>query len=67
MTETKLVALEDRIRARIEELKHQREALLQQANTQLAALAGAIQELEGLLAQGEKADAIDNRSDEDGP
>ena len=51
MTETKLVALEDRIRARIEELKHQREALLQQANTQLAALAGAIQELESLLKE----------------
>ena len=51
MTETKLAAWEDRIRARIEELKHQRETLLQQANTQLAALAGAIQELESLLKE----------------
>jgi len=51
MIETKPMAWEDRILARIEELRRQREALLQQANTQLAALAGAIQELESLLKE----------------
>jgi len=44
------VELRERIEKRIEELKRQREALLQQANTQLAAFAAAIQELETLLA-----------------
>ncbi len=40
---------EERIRARLAELKAQREQYLQQANLQIAALDGAIQALQGLL------------------
>jgi hypothetical protein len=40
---------EERIRARVAELKAEREQYLQQANLQIAALDGAIQVLEGLL------------------
>lgn len=40
---------EERIRARLAELKAEREKYLQQANVQLAALNGAIEVLEKLL------------------
>jgi len=40
---------EERIRARIEELKAQRDRFLQEANQQIAAANGAIGELEALL------------------
>jgi len=41
--------VEERIRARIEELKEQRDRFLQEANQQIAAANGAIGELEALL------------------
>ena len=41
--------MEERIRARIEALKAQRDRFLQEANQQIAAANGAIGELEALL------------------
>lgn len=47
---------EERIRARIAELRAERNALVVRVNQQIAALNGAIQALEGLLVP-EEADA----------
>lgn len=44
-----MTVTEERIRARVAELKAEREQFLQRANQQIAALDGAIQVLEGLL------------------
>jgi ABC-type transporter Mla subunit MlaD len=43
--------LETRIRARIEALTKQREQVVAAANQQIAALSGAIKELEALVAE----------------
>lgn len=48
--------METRIRERIAELTREREQLVTQANQQLAALSGAIKELEALVAEADTDD-----------
>jgi hypothetical protein len=48
--------MEQKIRERIEQLKQQRAAFVEQANRQLVAFDGAIQALEGLLVEDESGD-----------
>lgn len=50
--------MEDKIKTQIETLKKQREDFVAQANNQVAALTGAIQALEALLAD----DSVDSMS-----